>query len=154
MDEDEHLTNKAHEQANGDHDDTMKVQNKLAPLNKDHDHDEHKSDDHKAERKLSNKRDNNDKKDDNKKEKKPPIAQLPKLQMSPSALTNYYFSNIYYSQPFGSFIYYTNGFSNFDFCRYVNGVPTCERSVVLPATFTIDSHLNYFDIDYNTCDKE
>ena len=75
----------------------------------------------------------------------PQIVQLPKLQMTPQLTKTYYFTNIYYTQPYGQLIYYTNGFVSYTVCPYVHFVSVCEKRIVLPSTFVITSHLTYYE---------
>jgi len=83
---------------------------------------------------------------------KPSIVNLPKLNITPKHAQTYYFANVYYTQPFGQLVYFAPGFSSFKICTYSNFVSPCEVSIVLPSTFTIESHLNYFDTHFDVCD--
>ena len=58
----------------------------------------------------------------------------------------------YYSQPFGTLIHYTrNNFSSYNVCKYVNGIPVCEKGVKLPSTFSPAVHSHYYGVDVEMC---
>jgi len=82
--------------------------------------------------------------------KKPKLVNLPKLQIAPKAAEKYYFTNVYYTQPFGS-LFYVNPYGVFTPCVYVNFVSACETRITLPATFTVASHLTYLGESFDVC---
>jgi len=82
----------------------------------------------------------------------PQIVQLPKLQMTPQVAKTYYYTNVYYTQPYGQLIYYNTGFVSYQVCPYVHFVSVCERRIVLPATFVITPHYTYYEENFDVCD--
>jgi hypothetical protein len=58
----------------------------------------------------------------------------------------------YYSQPLGTLIYYSqNNFENYKVCRYVSGIPICEKKIKLPKTFSPSVHAHYFHVNVELC---
>lgn len=63
-------------------------------------------------------------------------------------------NSMFYSQPYGTeLIYKGSNFSasNYHSCRYVNGIPVCERHQRLPATFSPDVHRIYYNMNIEQC---
>lgn len=63
-----------------------------------------------------------------------------------------YLQFVYYTQPVGIEIFYNDSFDTYETCSYENGISVCEKKTVLPTSFTIDSHLQYYGISFNQCD--
>jgi hypothetical protein len=58
----------------------------------------------------------------------------------------------YYSQPLGTLIYYSqNNFENYKVCRYISGIPICEKKIKLPRTFSPSVHAHYFHVNVELC---
>jgi hypothetical protein len=58
----------------------------------------------------------------------------------------------YYSQPLGTILYYTgSNFSTYNVCKYVAGIPVCEKKVKLPSTFSPTVHSQYYGINVELC---
>jgi hypothetical protein len=63
-------------------------------------------------------------------------------------------NSMFYSQPFGTELIYKGpnfSTSNYQHCRYVNGIPVCERHHRLPATFSPDVHRIYYNMNIEQC---
>lgn len=57
-----------------------------------------------------------------------------------------------YTQPLGTPIYYHGAnFANHQACRYVNGIPMCEKNMRLPHTFSPDVHRMYYNTNLENC---
>jgi hypothetical protein len=58
----------------------------------------------------------------------------------------------YYSQPLGTLIFYNrNNFENYNVCRYVSGIPVCEKKIHLPKTFHPSVHAHYYHVNVELC---
>jgi hypothetical protein len=58
----------------------------------------------------------------------------------------------YYSQPLGTLIHYTGGnFASYNVCKFVGGIPVCEKKLRLPSTFTPHIHTQYFSVNVESC---
>ena len=80
---------------------------------------------------------------------KPQVQNLPKLQFkTPVIAKNFYYANVYYTQPFG-LLYYTSNLTTV--CTYQNFYNVCERRFVLPATFTLGPHFSYLGVSLDEC---
>ena len=62
-----------------------------------------------------------------------------------------YLNFMLYTQPIGFEIFYNSQMTTFRTCRYMNGISICERSVALPATFTVESHRVYYGVNFDQC---
>ncbi len=82
---------------------------------------------------------------------KPQIARLPKLHITPKKAVNFYFQNLYYTQPWGLVAYYPPGFGTFRMCTSFNYITRCETRIALPSVFSVGPHLSYFNEDFSTC---
>jgi len=68
-----------------------------------------------------------------------------------SKLVNTYYKYYYYTQPLGYQIFYNPTMTNYQRCLYVNGIPTCEKVLTLPKTFTTKNHKVYYNINFEEC---
>ena len=58
----------------------------------------------------------------------------------------------YYTQPLGTLIYYNgNNFSTYNECKFVAGIPLCEKRIKLPSTFSPTVHSNYYNENVEMC---
>jgi hypothetical protein len=63
-----------------------------------------------------------------------------------------YFNFIYYTQPIGYLIFYDNAaMTTYTRCEYIGGISTCEKKMVLPASFTVASHKIYYGLNFDQC---
>jgi hypothetical protein len=58
---------------------------------------------------------------------------------------------IFYTQPLGTELLYSQAFNKAEKCAYVNGIPVCEKSIQLPRTFTPEVHRNYYNMNIELC---
>jgi hypothetical protein len=69
-----------------------------------------------------------------------------------STLTNQgssQYGNVYYSQPLGAEVLFSNTFKKFQVCSYFNGIPNCEQQ--LPRRFNSKGHANYYGNNVEDC---
>jgi len=92
----------------------------------------------------------------NKKHKKP-IKPLPKMLslskiQTTFALTKmFYFTNIYFTQPFGKLIYYNQRNKSLKYCSYLDSITQCESDVNIPVKIDINAHMTYYDENFDKC---
>jgi hypothetical protein len=59
------------------------------------------------------------------------------------------YGNVYYSQPLGSEVIFSNNFKHYRVCSYFNGIPNCEKQ--LPASFEAEKHAKYYNENIEEC---
>jgi hypothetical protein len=59
------------------------------------------------------------------------------------------YGNVYYSQPLGSEVLFSNNFKKFTVCNYFKGIPDCEKQ--LPKTFDSSHRATYYGADVEDC---
>lgn len=59
------------------------------------------------------------------------------------------FGNVYYSQPLGAEVLFSNTFKKFQVCSYFHGIPNCEQQ--LPRKFNSKAHANYYGNNVEEC---
>jgi len=59
------------------------------------------------------------------------------------------YGNVYYSQPMGAEVLYSDKFKKFQVCSYFKGVPNCERQ--LPKTFKSGTGASYYGDNVEEC---
>jgi len=57
--------------------------------------------------------------------------------------------SVYYSQPMGSEVIYSNRFRKFQVCSFYQGIPDCERQ--LPKQFSASGHASYYGENVEDC---
>jgi len=59
------------------------------------------------------------------------------------------YGGVYYSQPMGAEVFYSNRFKKFQVCTYFKGIPNCEKQ--LPKNFKAGAGSNYFGTNVENC---
>jgi len=59
------------------------------------------------------------------------------------------YGGVYYSQPMGAEVLYSERFNRFQVCSYFKGIPTCERQ--LPKSFKAGPHSKYYGENVEDC---
>lgn len=62
-----------------------------------------------------------------------------------------YFTFIYYTQPIGYQIFYNDAMTEYTHCQYSHGISQCEKIITLPNDFSSESHITYFNINFEKC---
>jgi len=85
----------------------------------------------------------------------PPTSKASPLYIPPVIKTEapaiIYQRYLYYSQPLGFEILCDENCSTYEVCSYIDGIPKCEEKIIIPDTFTIESHFSYFGIRFDQC---
>jgi len=58
---------------------------------------------------------------------------------------------IFYTQPLGTELLYTQKFDKIENCSYVDGVPLCEKNIFIPKTFNPEVHRTYYNMNIELC---